>query len=216
MAVLDEVAPEQRVDAPSSVVTLSTMEFRVLGPLTVAAGARRVTPGSERRRTILAVLLAAGGEPVSTGRLLEAVWGSPPPSGSKTLRSHVSRLRGELSAGDARGSEAVVTERDGYRVDRSVGDLDADRFEALLARARAAKDDDPAAAVPFFEEAERLWRGPAFGELAACEIVRFEAVRLERLRAAATDERIEARLTLGHDGPRGGRAPPRVGLGTVP
>ncbi len=174
------------------------MEFRVLGPLEVAAGGRPSTPGSERRRTVLAVLLAAGGEVVASGQLVEAVWGSrPPPSIDSTLRSHLSRLRGELAAAEPGGAQLVVAEPGGYRLELGSVEVDAARFERLTDRARQLAQADPVAAVAVLEEAEGLWRGPAFGDLSACEVVRYEAARLERLRDAAIDERIENQLVLG-------------------
>lgn len=70
------------------------MEFRVLGPVEAAAGGQTASLGRGRRRTILAVLLAAGGRTVPTGELIDAVWGdSHPASARKSLQSHVSRLR---------------------------------------------------------------------------------------------------------------------------
>ena len=166
----------------------------------MVAGERRARLVSERRRAILAVLLAMRGEVVSIDRLVDAVWGSqPPPSAKRSLRSHVSRLRSELAAVATDAAGALVTESDGYRMAVSDDDLDAARFEELVARARAVRESDPAAALDRFCEAEALWRGAAFGELAEHEVVRLEAVRLEALRAATIGERIEAQLGLGLD-----------------
>ncbi len=174
------------------------MQFRVLGPLEVVAGERRTRLVSERRRTILAVLLAVRGEVVSVDRIVDAVWGAkPPPSAHRSLRSHVSRLRGELAAVDAAAADVLVTEPDGYRMAVGDGDLDAARFEGLVARARASMEADPAAAVGLFSEAEGLWRGSAFGELAELEVVRLEALRLDGLRTSAAADRVDAQLALG-------------------
>ena len=174
------------------------MEFRVLGPLEVVVGGRRIGLDSARRRTILAVLLAARGQVVSTGRLGDAVWGTDlPASFHTTLRSHVSRLRRALAADSPSGRAVIVTESDGYRLDVDAGDVDADRFEAVVAEARALSDTDTARAVALLEEAEDLWRGPAFGELAGHEVVRVEAVHLEELRGSAAAERVDAQLALG-------------------
>ncbi len=174
------------------------VQFRVLGPVDVVAVDRRLEFGSERRRAILAVLLAARDQVVSAGRLGQAVWGpQPPPSVDVTMRSHVSRLRKVLAEHSPGGAEAVVTEPDGYRLVVRDGDVDADRFEGLVAQARRIGQTDAAGAVALWEEAEGLWRGPAFGGLAEYGIVRAEAVRLEELRAAAGAERVEAQLALG-------------------
>ena len=188
------------VDGAWRLPRLAMMQFRVLGPLEVVAAERRARLVSERRRAILAVLLAVRGEVVSIDRLVDAVWRSePPPSAHRSLRSHVSRLRGELAAVASDAADVLVTEPDGYRMALRDDDLDAASFEGLVARARALRETDPAAAVDLFSEAEDLWRGTAFGELVEHEMVRLEAVRLEELRTRAIGERIEAQLVLGLD-----------------
>jgi predicted ATPase/DNA-binding SARP family transcriptional activator len=178
------------------------MRLCVLGPLEIAGGGRRVSLGSESQRTILAVLITLRGETVSPDRLAEAVWGMrPPASAHKSLHSHVSRLRRRLAGVSPAGAAVVATEPGGYRFELGRHELDADRFEALLARARQELDADPEQALRGLDEALGLWRGAAFGELAVCEFVRPEAVRLNELRAAAIAERVDALLALGdHQG----------------
>lgn len=173
------------------------MQLRVLGPVEVAGGGRTASLGSERRRTVLAVLLAARGAVVSTDRLIDAVWEArPPPSAHKSLRSHLSRLRAELAAVEPSGGDAVVTAVDGYRVDLAGCEVDAIRFDDLVTQAQAVLPSDPATAEQLLGEALGLWRGPAFGELAAHSLVRSEAVRLEERWATAAADRVDARLAL--------------------
>jgi DNA-binding SARP family transcriptional activator len=67
------------------------MRYRVLGPLEVQDGTRTVPLRQGRQRLLLAVLLTAGGEPVSTDRLIEALWDEhPPPSATASLHNLVS------------------------------------------------------------------------------------------------------------------------------
>lgn len=172
------------------------MRFGVLGPVGVTAGDQRVTLGGGHQRTILAVLLAAGGEAVPTERLIEAVWGGDPPATArKSLQSHLSRLRRALAETGRADPHPVATVPEGYRIDLDAHDVDAARFESLVARAREVTDPERAAA--HLAQARGLWRGPAFGELASHPHVRAEAVRLERLRTAATADHVDARLALG-------------------
>ena len=175
------------------------MRWRVLGPVGAVAGDRRTDLGGDRQRTIAAALLAARGEAVTTDRLIDGLWGArPPPGARKTLQSYVSRLRSELRSVDPAAAGAVTSLAGGYRV--SDHERDADAFEALLTRAQRPATTEPAELVDLLQEAEALWEGPAFGELASHELVREEAYRLERLRAAAITDRIDAQLTLGrHD-----------------
>ena len=155
----------------------------------------------DRRRMLLAVLLAAGGDAVSVDRLVDALWGSHPPASAVTsLRSHLSRLRGELDALAPGSGEAIVTSAGGYRLAIEEGDVDASRFAALVAEAERLGAGDPELALERVEGALGLWRGPAYGELAEHPAIEPEAVRLERLRAAARERRIDLLLALGrHD-----------------
>ena len=174
------------------------MRWCVLGPVEIAAEGRRETIGSDRQRTLLAALLAARRERLSTSRLIEAVWADePPPSARKSLRSHIARLRSELAAVSAASAESLLTEPGGYRLMVDDDDLDAARFEALVERARALHRSETARAVELLDEAEGLWRGPAFGDLADHEVVRFEATRLDGLRATAVADRVDGLLILG-------------------
>lgn len=174
------------------------MRLAVLGPLEITGRDRRESLGSSSQRTILGVLIARRGEVVSPDALAEAVWGTrPPASARKSLHSHISRLRRALAAADPDGEDLVKSVPGGYRLELGAHELDADRFEALITSARRVLDDDPRQAADRLGEALGLWRGSAFGELAACEPVRPEAVRLNELRAAAVADWVAARLTLG-------------------
>jgi hypothetical protein len=52
---------------------LEVIRYRVLGPLEVAVDGQRLRLGSAHQRVLLAVLLVAAGEPVSTDRLIDAL-----------------------------------------------------------------------------------------------------------------------------------------------
>ena len=173
------------------------MRVCVLGPVEVAAHGRRVALGSERQRTILAILAAAGGGVVGTDRLIEGLWGGGPPTKAhKTLQTYVSRLRASLAALESTGGAAIATVPDGYHLDIGACGVDASRFEELVTRARN-RVEHPEAALELLDEAQQLWRGPAFGELADHELVRDEARRLEQMREAAAADRIDTKLVLG-------------------
>lgn len=177
------------------------MEFRVLGPVEVAAGQQSTGLGRGRRRTILAVLLAAGGSVVTTDDLIAAVWGDDPPaSARKSLQSHVSRLRSELGGLDASTTPPLLADADGYHIDLGRHELDAARFESLVTRARGVLDRVPERAGALLDGALRMWRGRAFGDLADHHTIRAEAVRLEQLRRTAAADRVDAQLAVGnHD-----------------
>ena len=109
-------------------------------------------------RTLLAVLLARAGQPVPPEVLTDALWGDrPDPRGRQRLQLQVHRLRRKL--GD---QDRLTLEPAGYRLRLEPGELDAERFEALVDAGSAAAGDEPARAVATLRAALELWRGTPF------------------------------------------------------
>ena len=169
-------------------------EVRLLGPVQVVRAGREVGLGGPRPRAVLALLVLEAGRVVPAGRLVEEVWrGSPPPGAAKTLRSYVSRLRALLGP-DA----ALVARGGGYVLSVDPDLVDAVRFEQLVGAGQAALSrGEAAAAAGRFREALGLWRGPALADVCEVEPLAREAARLEELRLAAVEGRIEADIELG-------------------
>jgi predicted ATPase/DNA-binding SARP family transcriptional activator len=163
----------------------------VLGPVAVERDAEAVVAplGSRSQRIVLGVLAARVGETVPADVLVDALWEEAPPrTAAHTLRTYVSRLRGLVG-------DAIVIRPGGYALAVPASDVDARRFEALTAEAgRAAR---PEQAVALLDEALALWSGPAFGDVAAVDALRGDAVRLEELRLAAMESRAAALLRAG-------------------
>src|SRR3954467_5555576 len=110
------------------------MEFGILGPVEVRRDGRVVHVRGENPRAVLAILLLHANEPVSAERLAVALWGEEAPTGAvRTVQVHVSRVRKAL--GDA---GVLATTPAGYRLAVRPGELDAERFELLVAQGRAA------------------------------------------------------------------------------
>jgi predicted ATPase/DNA-binding SARP family transcriptional activator len=172
------------------------MEYRILGPLEVRAGDVQVELRGVRQRELLAVLLLHPNEIVSSDRLIDELWqGDPPPTAAKIVQNSVSQLRRLLEP------ELLVTRSPGYLLRVEPGDLDADRFERTVEQARAdLAAGDAAKAAEQLREALALWRGPALVDFTDAPFARVEAARLEELRLAATEDRIEAELALGRHG----------------
>jgi peptide/nickel transport system substrate-binding protein len=166
------------------------MRYLILGPLEVRDGARPVRLARGRQRLLLAMLLAHANRPLSTDRLIDALWGeSPPPTAAASLHNLVSGLRKLL------GGDVLVTRDHGYVLDVADGDLDAQCFTDLVDRGRAAlARGDPERAAGLLREGLSLWRGPALADLAFESAVQADLARLEERRLAATEERIEAEL----------------------
>jgi DNA-binding SARP family transcriptional activator len=170
------------------------MEFRILGPLEVGEGDRLVALGGAKPRALLALLLLLPNEVVPRERLVEELWGDPvPASAGKVVQVYVSRLR------KAMGADApLVTRAGGYVLELADAQLDLHRFERLVAEGRRALDDDePRRAERRLAEALALWRGPPLVDFSYEPFAQSEIARLEELRLAALEDRIEAELALG-------------------
>jgi DNA-binding SARP family transcriptional activator len=177
------------------------MEFRLLGNLEVMLDGRPVDVGGTQPRTVLAMLLVAGGRVVPAESIVEALWGhSPPDSAAGTLQSYVSRLRRALVPGGARGEAAKVLAWDppGYKLAVGATELDARCFEDLADQGRGlllAGDYEAARAT--LDEALGLWRGPALLEFAHLDFAWGFAAKLEERKLVATEDRIDADFRLG-------------------
>ena len=78
-------------------VTGDVCRFGVLGPLVLERAGDAVALPSGRQRSLLALLLLAGGVPLSRDRLIDELWGTrPPASAVSALHVHLSKLRSLL------------------------------------------------------------------------------------------------------------------------
>jgi predicted ATPase/DNA-binding SARP family transcriptional activator len=168
----------------------------VLGPVQVVAGAAAVELASGKKMALLSCLLVAGGEVVSRDRLIDALWGErPPAAAANALQVHVHGLRQRL------GPNRIEREGPGYRLRVEPGELDAEQFELLVARGRSELGrGESESAASSLREALGLWRGQAYEEVRYEAFAQAEIARLEELRLAALEDRIESDLALGRHG----------------
>ncbi|MDQ4018997.1 MAG: AAA family ATPase, partial [Actinomycetota bacterium] len=173
----------------------SSVEFRILGSLEVSVDGRLVNLGPAKQRTLLAVLLIHANEVVSADALIDAIWpANPPETAAKALHVYVSGLRRALGT---RASELLETRPLGYALALPPDALDRDRFERLLAEGRAARGAGDPGAGALLREALSLWHGPPLADFRYDPFAHAEIGRLEELRLAAFEERIDADLALG-------------------
>jgi predicted ATPase len=155
------------------------VEFRILGPLEVMENGQALELGAQKQRALLAMLLLHANEVVSSDRLIEALWeDEPPETAQKALQVYVSQLRKLL------GREKLETKAPGYRLRVQEGELDLERFRRLSSEGKP-------------NEALVLWRGPPLGEFVYQSFAQAEIARLEELRLACLEERIERDLAQG-------------------
>src|SRR5215469_3467550 len=169
-------------------------EIRLLGPVRAVRLGGEIALGGPQKRAVLALLVLEAGRVVPAGRLVEELWRDDPPQGAATtLRSYISRLRATL------GTDAVLDGRGGgYMIIVKPDDVDACRFEQLVGAGQSAlREGRAAVAAGRFAGALRLWRGRALADVCDVEALALESARLEELRLAAVEGRIEADIALG-------------------
>ncbi|MFD9738328.1 BTAD domain-containing putative transcriptional regulator [Umezawaea sp. NPDC059074] len=170
------------------------MEFRVLGPVEAYVNGVAVSVGGPKPRTLLALLAVHAGRVVSQDQLVDAVWGEEPPEQTRAaVYTYVSTLRRAFA------EEADVISRNGggYLLAAGLDQVDLHVFTTEVgAGRRALADGDLEEAAARFTAALAVWRGPALGG-AQGEWAQGERSRLEELRLAALEDRVDADLAIG-------------------
>jgi DNA-binding NarL/FixJ family response regulator/DNA-binding SARP family transcriptional activator len=171
------------------------MQYRLLGPVEVWDGDRRVDLGraeSAKARCVLAAFLRDPGELVTSETLGDRVWGDNPP-GPTVRYKYVGWLRAALAPYGVQ----LVFRDNGYVIPVDPAQVDLHRFRRLVSHARneagAGRHEDAAAAL---RDALALWHGPALAGLSGrwAELFR-EQLAEERIAAAVL--RVRAEMELG-------------------
>jgi DNA-binding SARP family transcriptional activator/class 3 adenylate cyclase/tetratricopeptide (TPR) repeat protein len=155
------------------------MEFWILGPLEVSSDGGLLDLGGAKQRALLAMLLLDANSAVSKDRLIDALWeDDPPETAQKALQVYVSGLRKVL------GKERLMTRDPGYLLRVEQDELDLARFERLREEGRPA-------------DALALWRGTALADFSGSRFAQADIARLEDIRLACLEERIDQDLSAG-------------------
>ncbi|GID32390.1 AfsR/SARP family transcriptional regulator [Paractinoplanes brasiliensis] len=170
------------------------MEYRILGPLEARREGTAIDIKGRRQLTVLAMLLVDANQVVPTDHLVEAVWGSKPPTTSRSqIHICVSSLRRQLFAGE----DVIDTRAPGYRLRVAEQELDLHVFQSRVAAARTAvRDADPRRAVAELRAALGLWHGRALAGIGG-GAVRALASRYDEQRLAVHEECLELELAHG-------------------
>ena len=148
--------------------------------------------GGPKQRTVLAVLALCPGEPVSTDRLIDAVWGDEVPvRAARSLSTYVSNLRRVLG-------EVIVGSSGTYTLTLARSDVDARAFEDLLDA--ADRTSDQRTALEMLQDALALWRGSPFEGIDQHGAFTTESVRLDELRVSTVERVIQAEIASGRHG----------------
>jgi hypothetical protein len=135
---------------------------RFFGKFEAVAGGVPVPVQGAKQRTILALLARHRGKPVSADRLIDALWGDGQVANPvNALQAQIGQLRRTL------GATAILTSDVGYALDIGPDDVDAARFEQLVAKGRRLLEErENALASTALGEALRLRRGEPLTEFA--------------------------------------------------
>ena len=189
----NEFPPLRTEETTEGTDAVPAIEYRILGPLEVLDSGSALPLGAEKLRAVLALLLLNANRVVSRERLVDEIWGDNPPNTVVTsVQVYVSQLRKLLPP------KTLVTRSPGYMLTAEPETIDLLRFERMFADGRdALAAGNPERASRSLREALELWRGPPLAELAAEPFARIEGGRLEDLRLAVIEARVEADLALG-------------------
>jgi serine/threonine-protein kinase len=172
------------------------VEFLILGPVEVRREGTPLPLRSPKERALLALLVVHSRRVLSTERILDELWPQgPPPSGVKTVRYHVSKLR-EVLHGD--GDDTVlVTVPGGYVLDVDAEQIDAARFELRVEEARTYLPTNPERASRLLRDALASSRGEPLADVVDYPFAGLESARLEGVLLHALEDRLEADLVCG-------------------
>jgi DNA-binding SARP family transcriptional activator len=172
----------------------------VLGPIAIACGNREIPVSGKHQRTLIAALASEAGKVVSGTQLIDTLWGDRPPATARTkLQGHVCALRKVLTSGDPSAGPRwpLITRPPGYLLSTDGVSVDLLGYRSLLAQAaEEVAADQIMAASDHLAAALAMWRGPAFGDVDAANLVSMAAA-LERGRLLAIERKAECDLRLG-------------------
>lgn len=162
--------------------------LRLLGPLELVVGGKRVDPGGPNQRALLAYLVLRDGEPVAIPTIVDAVWGDGAPEGAvRSLRTYVSNLRRLLgSAVEIRGEQGT------YRLTLHSLETDIELFR----RGVTDSVEDSRGVAAGLASALDLWRGPVLADLDRRWVLDESSI-LESQRANAVARWAEATIADG-------------------
>jgi len=173
------------------------MHFGLLGPFEVTYAGENLDLGRPKQRVVLATMLLNANRVVSLDRFADVLWADGVVTSPGSLPVYIANLRRLLEPERPARTppQRILTRPPGYLLRVDAGEYDVADFQRLATEGnRYLAEKRPRAARQALGEALSLWRGRAMEEFPFAEL---ESLRLDGLRVAATEDRIEADLALG-------------------
>ncbi|MFW0796841.1 BTAD domain-containing putative transcriptional regulator [Gordonia sp. CPCC 205515] len=179
---------------------MARLEFTVLGGLGAQIDSETVELGTRKQRAVLGQLLLADGDPVTTGRLIDGIWGTSAPDRAEvSVQAYISGLRKALEP-DRRPrtpSTVVLTRGSGYVLAADADQVDVRRLVSAIDRAHDShRAGDAAGAAALLQSALATYR-PLLPEFEGLGFRDEAAAHLERFITEARKLSFEARLDNG-------------------
>ncbi|HRQ22709.1 MAG TPA: BTAD domain-containing putative transcriptional regulator [Anaerolineales bacterium] len=111
---------------------------------------------SAKARDLLAYFVTMRGEKTPADKAFDAIWGEKERTSRTAFHTALSRLRNALKAGDD-SPRLILVEVGEYWLDSARFSIDVDEFNAAMAKARSATNDEVAA--EWYERAAALYQG---------------------------------------------------------
>ncbi len=177
-----------------------SLRFCVLGPLRAYRGDAELTLGWPRQRAVLAALLMRAGQVVSRDELIDAVWGTDPPTtAANVVHAYIAGLRRTLEPDRGRREPGTLlaSASPGYVLRLPAEWLDHAVAARHLADARRAQEaGELKGAVAAFDAALALWQGIPLAGVPG-PLAEIERARLAELRLSIIEDRADTMLRLG-------------------
>ena len=143
----------------------SAITVRCLGNFKVSIGGQELTQDrwvSAKARDLLAYFINFRGERIPAEQAFEAIWTERPGRGLTAFHTALTRMRNALRVNKP-APRFVLVEMGEYHLDAARFSIDVDEFDAALANARAASNDETVAR--WLEGAVGLYQGDYLGNL---------------------------------------------------
>lgn len=181
--------------------TEPTLDFRLLGHLTVSVDGESVPIGGRRQSAVLARLLLTPGQVVTMEQLVESVWDGDEPNQPHTaVRSYISNLRRAIEPNRERraNDSCLASAPPGYRLAVEPESIDWVRFEQLIGDGRRAlATGNYRSSANSLRRAMELWRGEPLTGLPDSHSLAAHRGRLTTIRESALELLFEALLHNG-------------------